>query len=116
MQSQMTTMKLGMSERLKTFRDEAYSRGLGGTSSSKEANWTEAFFELYPHMPVAQRQAHSFAYALLNEPIHIHDHSLIAGQIYQACAGAESPDRSETCGQIVNPFPMLRFLEGGVVR
>lgn len=94
MEIQMTARKLGMSERLRTFRDEAYARGFGRTSSLKKANWTKAFFELYPHMPLAQRQAHSFAYALLNEPVHIHNHSLIAGQIYQACLGAGCPELS----------------------
>lgn len=87
-----TAAKLELNERLKIFRDEAYARGFDKTSSPKEANLTKAFFELYPQMPLAQRQARSIAYALLNEPVLIHDHSQIAGQIFQACAGAGCPE------------------------
>ena len=79
---------LELNERLRLFRDEAYARGFGETDSPKEANWTKAFFDMYSHLPLAQRQAESFAYALTNEPVYIHPHSLIAGQIYQACPGA----------------------------
>jgi hypothetical protein len=79
---------LELNERLRLFRDEAYVRGFGETGSPKEANWTKAFFDIHSHLPLAQRQAKSFAYALINEPVYIHPHSLIAGQIYQACPGA----------------------------
>jgi len=83
---------LELSERIKTLRDEAYARGFGKTSSPKESNWTRAFFHLYSHLPLAQRQAGSFAYALLNEPVYVHPHSIIAGQIYQACPGSGCPE------------------------
>lgn len=92
MEIQTRSGELGLNERLVIFRDEAYARGFGKTSSPKESNWTKAFFQLYSQMSLAQRQAKSFAYALVNEPIYIHDHSLIAGQIYQACAGAGCPE------------------------
>ena len=85
--------KLILSKRLETFRDAAYARGFGENSSPRMANCTRAFFQLYADMPLAQRQANTFAYTLLNEPVYIHDHSLIAGQIYQACAGAGCPER-----------------------
>ncbi|MFC1715186.1 pyruvate formate lyase family protein [Candidatus Poribacteria bacterium] len=94
MEIQTKAGKLELNERLETFREEAYARGFGKTSSPKEANWTKAFFELYSQMPLALRQAHSFAYTLLDEPIYIHDHSLIAGQVYQACPGAGCPELS----------------------
>ena len=88
MNTQKEVEQLELSERLRLFRNDAYARGFGETSSPKESNCTKAFFDLYPNLPLAQRQAKSLAYALLNEPVHIHPHSLIAGQIYQACPGA----------------------------
>ena len=77
-----------MNPRVQALRDEAYARGFGATRSPKEANWSHAFFELYADLPLAERQARSFAYALANEPVYIHDHSLLAGQTYQRCPGA----------------------------
>ena len=88
MEIQTKAKQLELSERLKIFRDEAYARGFSGPSSPKETNWTKAFFDLYSELPLAQRQARSFAYSLLNEPVYIHPNSVIAGQIYQACPGA----------------------------
>ena len=88
MTAQTREERMQLNERLRTFRDEAYARGFGKNSSPKEANWTRAFFDQYSDLPLAERQARSFACALLNEPIYIHPHSLIAGQIFQSCAGA----------------------------
>ena len=83
-----------MNERLEEFQQQAYARGSGERSSPKEANWTRAFFELYADLPLAERQARSFAFALENEPVYIHPLSLIAGQIFQACAGSGCPEMS----------------------
>lgn len=81
-----------LSERLRRFRDEAYARGFSQHTSPKESNWTKAFFELYADLPLAERQARSFAYALTHEPIYIHPNTRIAGQIYQRCPGAGCPE------------------------
>ena len=77
-----------MDSRLLAFRDEAYARGFGQPSSPKEEHWTRAFFERYADLPLAERQARSLAYALTNEPVYIHDHTRIAGQMYQRCPGS----------------------------
>jgi formate C-acetyltransferase len=83
-----------MNERLEKYKQEAYARGTGERKSPKEVNWTKAFFELYSDLPLAERQARSFAYALENEPVYIHPFTRIAGQIYQACPGAGCPELS----------------------
>ncbi|MBM4048568.1 MAG: hypothetical protein FJ279_25990, partial [Planctomycetes bacterium] len=77
-------------------RQEAYARGFGQNSSPKDANWTKAFFELYADLPLAERQARSFAYALTHEPVYIHPHSRLAGQTYQRCQGASCPELAGT--------------------
>ena len=77
-----------MNARLTTLRDQAHARGFSEQTSPKERNWTHAFFDLYAHLPLPERQARSFAYALANEPVYIHDHTRIAGQTYQRCPGA----------------------------
>ena len=84
--------RLSLSARLQRFRDEATARGFGQSASPKEANWTKAFFELYAGLPLAERQARSFAYALTHEPVYIHPHTRLAGQTYQRCPGAGAPD------------------------
>ncbi len=81
-----------LNERLEAYKQQAYSRGSSEQRSPKEANWTKAFFELYADLPLAERQAKSFAYALENEPVYIHPLSRIAGQIYQACPGSGCPE------------------------
>ncbi len=43
-------------------------------------------------LPLAERQARSFAYALTREPVLIHPHTRIAGQIFQRCPGAGCPE------------------------
>jgi len=83
-----------MNERLEKYKEQAYARGAGERRSPKEANWTKAFFELYSDLPLAERQARSFAYALENEPVYIHPFTRIAGQTYQACSGAGCPELS----------------------
>ena len=83
-----------MTDRLTTFKEQAYTRGFAEHHSPKEVNWSRAFFEVYPDLPLAERQARSFAYALERESILIQPHSRIAGQIYQACPGAGCPERS----------------------
>jgi formate C-acetyltransferase len=89
-----------MEPRLVAFREQAYRRGFGANHSPKEANWTKAFFDLYSTLPLAERQARSFAYALENEPVYIHPLSRIAGQVYQGCPGAGSPEHA---GSVEHP-------------
>lgn len=81
-----------MNTRLQQYREQAYARGAGERKSPKEVNWTKAFFELYADLPLAERQARSFAYALEHEPVYIHPLERLAGQIYQACPGAGAID------------------------
>lgn len=78
-----------MNERLSRYQAAAYERSVAPHSSPKEQNWTHAFFELYADLPLAERQARSFAYALVNEPVYIQPDERLAGQIYQgSCAGS----------------------------
>ena len=81
-----------MQDRLTTFREQAYARGFKDNHSPKEKNWSHAFFDLYADLPLAERQARSFVYALEHEPILIHPLTRIPGLIYQACPGAASPE------------------------
>lgn len=81
-----------MNERLEEYKKQAYARGFGERHSTKEANLTKVFFEIYKDLPLAERQARSLAYALENEPIYIHPLSKIVGQTYQACSGSGCPE------------------------
>jgi formate C-acetyltransferase len=72
-----------MHPRLAAFQAQAYERGFGPHRSPREDNWSRAFFALYGNLPLSERQARSFAYALEQEPVHVHPLSRIAGQIYQ---------------------------------
>jgi trans-4-hydroxy-L-proline dehydratase len=59
--------------------------------SPSARNWTRAFFELYADLRLRERQARSFAYALVNEPVRIFPAERLAGTIYQVCTGSGSP-------------------------
>lgn len=56
--------------------------------SPKEANWTKAFFDIYPDLTLPERQAHAFAYALENESIYIYPDELLAGHVYYQMEGS----------------------------
>ena len=88
----MHAQGIDVNDRLAALKQEADRRGAAPPPSPKEANWTRAFFELYCDLPLAERQARSLAYALELEPVCIHPHSRLAGQIYQACPGSGSLD------------------------
>ena len=81
-----------MNPRLEALRADSHDRGFSEWRSPKEANWSHAFFELYADLPLWERQARSFAYALEHEPQYVWPHETIAGQIYQGCSGAGSVD------------------------
>jgi len=81
-----------MNKRLRRYQAASRERGFGPHESPKERNWTHAFFELYADLPLRERQARSFAYALVNEPVYIFPDERLAGQIYQACPGAGAVD------------------------
>jgi trans-4-hydroxy-L-proline dehydratase len=83
-----------MQTRLAAFKEQAYARGFAAPSSPKERHWSHAFFELYGDLPLAERQARSFAYALEHEPVCIHPLTRIAGQIFQGVPGAGCPERT----------------------
>ena len=83
-----------MQDRLTAFKEQAYARGFAAHHSPKEKNWSHAFFDLYADLPLPERQACSFAHALVSDPVHIHPLTRIPGQIFQACPGAGCPERS----------------------
>ncbi|MBT5873298.1 MAG: hypothetical protein HOH43_07745, partial [Candidatus Latescibacteria bacterium] len=83
-----------MNERLAAIRDQAIIRSQESRTSPKEANWTEAFFEKYPDLPLEERQARSFAYALENEPVYCFPRERLVGQIYQIVPGSGAVDVS----------------------
>ena len=87
-------------ERLAIIETQARERGSAEQHSPKEQNWSHAFFRLYADLPLSERQARSFAYALEHEPIYIHPLTRIAGQIFQACPGSGCPERT---GRSVHP-------------
>ncbi|MBT4496265.1 MAG: hypothetical protein HOC74_01000, partial [Gemmatimonadetes bacterium] len=51
-----------MTDRLSSYKEQAYARGFAEHHSPKEANRSRAFFEVYPDLPRPERQARSFAY------------------------------------------------------
>ncbi len=83
-----------MDTRLQRLRDAAIARSRAPNPSPKAANWTQAFFEMYAHLPLAERQARSFAYALTREPVYAQPDERLAGQIYQLGPGSGSIDVS----------------------
>ena len=85
------TTRTSSSSRLEAFHAAARERAWAPHTSPKEANLARAFFELYADLPLAERQARSVVYALLNEPIVYDPNETIAGQIFQACPGAGDP-------------------------
>jgi len=80
-----------MNERLARYRDEAIARNKENITSCKEANCTKAFFELYADLPLEERQARTFAYALTHETIYLFPHERIAGLIYMMRPGCGGP-------------------------
>ncbi|MFZ4396168.1 MAG: pyruvate formate lyase family protein [Kiritimatiellia bacterium] len=89
----------GLSLRTHRFLEQARRRAeqavLG--SSPKQRNWTEAFFENFKDEPaVRRRQALSFAHALRNEPVVLHDEQFLVGQIYQTIPGSGDCETSGT--------------------
>ncbi len=87
------------SERTLRFFRASHERALrhqaGGEQafrSRKEENWTRAFFELYASEPLRRRQALAFAYALVNEPVHLFDDERLVGQFYLAVPGGSPVD------------------------
>ena len=79
-----------MNERLAQYSRDAVARNKEISSSPKERNWTKAFFELYGDLPLPERQARSFAYALVNEPVRLAPLERLVGQIYQVRPGSGS--------------------------
>ncbi len=81
-----------MNSRLTQYINQALARNKEIQSSPKESNWTKAFFDLYGDLPLPERQARSFAFALSNEPIFLSPLERLAGQIYQARPGSGALD------------------------
>lgn len=81
-----------LNSRLAKYRDQALARARAPHESPRESNLTKAFFEIYEHLPLAERQARAHAYTIENEPVHIFPLERIAGQVYQACPGSGAPE------------------------
>lgn len=60
--------------------------------STKQADWTHAYFELYAGEPPRRRQALAFAHALRQAPVLIFPGALLVGQTYHHVPGAGSCD------------------------
>lgn len=71
-----------MSERLQAVAQAAAERAGQGPRALRLVNQTHAFFELYADLPLAERQARSLAYALVNEPVRVYPDELIHGIYY----------------------------------
>jgi formate C-acetyltransferase len=83
-----------MNERLSAYRQEALSRAKQKIGSPKRVNWTKAFFEVYPELPLTERQARTVVYSLKHEPVYLYEYEQLAGQIYQCGPGSGSIDYS----------------------
>lgn len=77
-----------MNSRLQSYLATAQRRGWEPHESPKEAHLTEAFFDLYADLPLAERQARSLVHALVREPVHYDPDETIAGMVFQACPGS----------------------------
>ncbi|MEW6357457.1 MAG: pyruvate formate lyase family protein [Planctomycetota bacterium] len=80
-----------MNERLQRLKTAAHERAFAPHESPKARNYTRAFFELFGDLPLPERQARSFAHALVNEPIYIYPNERLAGQIYQGAGSGDIP-------------------------
>ena len=87
-----------MNPRLQQYQQQVIERGFSSWSSPKESNWSQAFFELYEGLPLWERQARSFAYALEHEPHYVWPLERIAGQVYQGCPGSGCVDLTGAAG------------------
>jgi trans-4-hydroxy-L-proline dehydratase len=86
-----------MNKRLAMYREESIARNRENITSSKEANWTKAFFELYSSLSLEERQARSFAYALTHEPVYLFPHERLVGLIYM-CTRSGIPAAVDVAG------------------
>lgn len=89
-----------MNERLVMYRNESIARNGDHITSPKGVNWTKAFFELYADLPLEERQARSYVYALNHEPICIFPHQRLAGLIYICRPGSGTVDCD---GELTDP-------------
>lgn len=77
------------SERIRQIEAKARQRYMAVQHSRKPENMTRAFFELHQNADLQERQALTYAYALVNEPIAINPEDRIHGMFY--CKGAGDP-------------------------
>ncbi len=89
-----------MNERLAMYLEESIARNKQDITSPKGVNWTKAFFELYADLPLEERQARSFVYALNHEPIYLFPYERIAGLIYMCRPGSGTVDCD---GELTDP-------------
>ena len=76
-------------------------------------NYCNAYFEQYSHEPLRKRQALSFAYALLKEPVNVRSKDYLTGQIYlefpseYCCRWEEFNDNERTLEIMQTELPEL---------
>ncbi|MHC4735996.1 MAG: pyruvate formate lyase family protein, partial [Planctomycetota bacterium] len=71
-----------LTERLETLATEAAKRGSHPPPCLRTQNQTHAYFDRYRDLPLRERQARSFAYALVNEPVRIYPGERVNGIFY----------------------------------
>ncbi|MBN2310308.1 MAG: hypothetical protein JXR94_15140 [Candidatus Hydrogenedentes bacterium] len=87
-----------MTEHLKAILAAAIRRGNEPQPMLRAENQTRAYFELFAHLPLRERQARSFAYALVNEPVRVFPAERVHGMFYQGPDPQYAhPDWGEHC-------------------
>jgi len=71
-----------LTERIRALAREAARRGTERPAVLRAKNQTLAYYEMYKHLPLSDRQARSLAYALVNEPIRLFPGERINGVFY----------------------------------
>jgi hypothetical protein len=71
-----------MTERIRALAQAAAKRGADPPLAQRPQNQTHAYYELYQDLPLAERQARSFAYALTHEPVRLFPDERINGVWY----------------------------------
>jgi formate C-acetyltransferase len=71
-----------LTPRLRELAQEAARRGANPLPCLRTENQTRAYFELYQDLPLRERQARSFAYALVNEPVRLYPGERANGIFY----------------------------------
>jgi len=76
------TKQFQLTDPLRTLAAETAKRGANPPPCLRRENETRAFFELYKDLPLRERQARSFAYALVNEPVRLYPGERVNGTFF----------------------------------